>query len=460
MAKPYNPAAQYQDERAERIILTAIYSDPGNYYRVKGKLIPEHFVSHRPMWIALEEGMSSETPPTPPADFIPLPSIESIEANAASLADLLTKRQAVYVAENIHQALDSGKDGAGILREASERLRLVQTDLREINRSSGTSGAEVLRLAIAHAEQRRAKFRETGKPVMGLPTGISTIDERLNGLEPGLHLLGAGPSTGKTTLATQISLHVARNDSPVIYVTFENSAENLIIRLACQLAGLDFQAVRRGTVDPAPLGIIAREYGEVFGRITMIDGSGRLTVPDIRTTALQAMAQHRAESALVVIDYLQLMAKASAELREMATGRERVEALAADLREMGMSINAPILALSSLNRAEGNYGDGSGKAPPVSAIKESGDLEFAADTIIMLSTNPTRIIREPLRAIDATLKKNRLGPLGSVELTFDPTRGHFGEIDNWHAVQTQSTGRNGKPVSLPPVAAVDEDHPF
>ncbi|MEP7218326.1 MAG: DnaB-like helicase C-terminal domain-containing protein [Bacteroidota bacterium] len=458
MAKRYNPAEQYTDPGTERAVLTAIYANPSNYFRVKGRLLPDHFVTYRSAWITAEDAITKETTLTPAVDFIPLPSSVSIEEHAGNLRDLLTKRQAVYVADDINTALTSGKAGAVILRETADRLRLIQTDLREIDRSSGITGNEVLRLAIASMEVRRAKYEATGKPVMGLPTGISAIDDKLNGLEAGLHLLGAGPSTGKTTLATQIAIHVARSGSPAVYVTFENSAENLIIRVACQLAELDFQDVRRGLVDPAPLGVVAREYGEIFGRITMIDGSGRLTVPDIRATALQAMTQHRAESVLIVVDYLQLMAKASAELRNMATGREKVEALAADLREMGMAINAPILALSSLNRADGAYGE-SGKTPPVSSLKESGDLEFAADTIIMLSTSSTRIPVEPLRAIDATLKKNRLGPLGSVDLIFDPTRGRFAQEETRYTVLAKSSemGRGTPSVRVESEAAFEDD---
>src|SRR2546428_13979942 len=48
------------------------------------------------------------------------------------------------------------------------------------------------------------------------------------------------------------------------------------------------------------------------------------------------------------------------------------------LRELALGLHSPVLALGSQNRSAGNYGNGKGSAA-LDSLKESGDLEYAAD---------------------------------------------------------------------------------
>jgi len=127
----------------------------------------------------------------------------------------------------------------------------------------------------------------------------------------------------------------------------------------------------------------------------------------------------------VVVDYLQLWAKVAEDLRGNFSVRERVDMLGGLLRELTLGLRSPVLALASQNRSAGNYGNGKGTAA-LDSLKESGDLEYAADVVLFLTE-----AQEPLatrrRAVELTVAKNRHGETGKVGLIFRPDLGTIRE---------------------------------
>jgi replicative DNA helicase len=93
---------------------------------------------------------------------------------------------------------------------------------------------------------------------------------------------------------------------------------------------------------------------------------------------------------LIVVDYLQLWAKVAEEWRGVPLVRERVEMLGGALRELALHLQSPVVTLSSQNRAQGNYGNGKGTAA-LDSLKESGDLEYTADTVLFMTEAHERI---------------------------------------------------------------------
>jgi replicative DNA helicase len=280
----------------------------------------------------------------------------------------------------------------------------------------------VLNDAQARSDQRA----KTGKSIMGLETGIVRLDEILNGLSTGLHLLSGPPGMGKTTLALQIAGHVSRV-VPVIYITFENRPENLILKAICAKAGINPQHVLRGTADLAALQKSAAQWQEASERLALIAGTSKLTMAQVRTDVQRAMQKHEANECLLIVDYLQLWAKVAEALRRLSLVRERVEILGNDLRELALQLQSPVLALASQNRAQGDYGRGNGTAA-LDSLKESGDLEYAADSIFFLTPGEKGSAVPPARAVDFTVAKNRYGATGAVHLIFRPDLGTLREV--------------------------------
>jgi replicative DNA helicase len=120
----------------------------------------------------------------------------------------------------------------------------------------------------------------------------------------------------------------------------------------------------------------------------------------------------------VIVDYLQRWASAR---RDFSEFRHVVSSLVSELRELALRIDNPILVISSQNRS------GQGTAL-LTSLKESGELEYSADSAWFLVGNKERHLMAPSRAVDLQIEKNRYGDRGKVELLFRPNFGNFREV--------------------------------
>lgn len=258
------------------------------------------------------------------------------------------------------------------------------------------------------------------EPVEPTPTGLASLDEAVGGgLRPGLTVLGAAPSVGKTTLATQIADNVARSGVPVLYVTLEQTAAAIVAKgLSRELRtanGLSVPAsellsarARSGWVASrsSALAEASASYArDVAGNLWVIDEGSRPTLARIREAA-RALAG-RGPAPLVVIDYLQLLAQEAA--GDGLSDKQAVDRVVSGLRGIAGVLGACVLAVSSLNRA--GYAGRAGQR----AFKESGLIEYGADLLLTLDAPaaPEGSDRRAtaMRPIEARVLKNRDGPL-------------------------------------------------
>ncbi len=416
--RQFSLADQFRDEARERAVLSAIAHDAQLYWRLIDSLPPGVFVDEAAAWKALSEAVEGERPPV---DAVPgyWSASDDPVGDAEKLADLYQRRLLAEAQERLAEALhDEGVPARELAGRLEEEAARAQQAIRELSSGRLQLASDLVRGVLADARERYEARKDTGKPVMGIRTGIAKLDEITGGMEEGLYLLAAGPSFGKTTLATQVSQAAARQGVPVVYATFENGPANLVTKMVCAGAGTNSRDLRRGYADPDRLARAAAELEPVLRRIALVEGTARLTVAEVRARALQMMNRFGTDRCLVVVDYLQLWAKASAELRGMVSARERTEALAAELRGLATRLKSPVLAIVSQNRDKGDYGTNGKSAPTLDSLKESGDLEYAADVVMFVHRAQDRTAMEPARAVDLTVAKNRNGELGKAELIF------------------------------------------
>ncbi len=433
--KQFNLADQFRDASCERGVLAAIAGDPSLYWEYADLLAPDTFAGEREVWgrlaAVIEKGdpVDGIVPEAASGDPSWQPSAMPHE-DAQKLADLHQRRLLAEAQERLADALhDDSVDASDIAQRLEEEAAKVQQTIRQLASGRVTYASDLLEDVVGDARERWDARNATGKPVMGIPSGLKELDNITGGWEEGLVLLGAGPGVGKTTTATQMAKAAAANGVPVVFATFENSPANLVLKMVCSHGGINTRDVKRGYANPDALARAAVGVEPVLRRIALIEGTGRLTVAQLRARALQAMNHHGTEKCLIIIDYLQLWAKASAELRGMLSARERIEALSAELGQLARRLKNPVLAIVSQNREKGAYGaNGSGGAT-LDSLKESGDLEYAADLVMFLTRSQERTAIEPNRAVDLTVAKNRNGELGKVEMTFRADIGTIAPLD-------------------------------
>ena len=415
----YHLQDEFTHPRAEQGLLAALTDSPALYDELLDVLTPDLFPTTQETWRPLALALEAAQRPSIPAAWSPA---ADPRATAQRLRDLHQRRLLAAAQERLAQALfDDAKPATEIAALLEEEALRVQTALRGSDAGRLQWASALLPAVLADAEARRLQREVTGRAVLGVPTGLVQLDSLLGGLNDGLHLLAGPPGMGKTTLALQIAA-AATQDVPVVVVTFEHAPANLTLKLLCARAGVNLRDVQRGYADLTQLRTAAVAWQPVAERLAVVEGSSQLTVAQVRAHALRAMRQHQAERCLIVVDYLQLWAKVAEDMRGNFTVRERVDMLGGLLREQALRLRSPVLALASQNRSAGNYGNGKGTAA-LDSLKESGDLEYAADVVLFLTEAQERGATPPARAMELTVAKNRHGETGKLGLIFRPDLG-------------------------------------
>jgi replicative DNA helicase len=416
---PYHLTDEFTDAETEQAVLARFAQTPALYWALIEQLSPDLFPTYIDTWHAVAQACTQEQRPIVPDDWSP--AVDPHTA-VARLRDLHQRRVLAAMQERLAQALfDTTKPAADIAALLEAEALRVQTTLRGADAGRLQWASTLLPQVLADAEARRLQRETTGSAVLGVPTGLGQLDHLLGGLNDGLHLLAGPPGMGKTTLALQIAT-AATQEVPVVVVTFEHAPENLTLKLLCARAGVNPRDVQRGYADLAKLRAAAEAWQPLASRLAVVEGSSQLTVAQVRAQAQRALRQHQADRCLVVVDYLQLWAKVAEDLRGNFSVRERVDMLGGLLRELALGLRSPVLALASQNRSAGNYGNGKGTAA-LDSLKESGDLEYAADVVLFLTEAQERLATPPARAVELTVAKNRHGDTGKLGLIFRPDLG-------------------------------------
>ena len=417
----YTLANEFTDQVAEESLLAALTRQPELYLELLDILPAGAFAVESETWERVRKAIEGQQQPEIPNDWQPA---ADPKATARQLADLHQRRLMAEFVERLASLLCDQTTPpaviAGLLEKEAIRVRSATEETAPARPLWASDWAQQV---LREAAKREGCRKKTGKAVMGLPTGIGSLDKLLNGLSTGLYLLAGPPGVGKTTLALHIAAAAAGGSAVVVFVTFENSPTNLTLKAIAGRVQIDTQDVERGFADLERLQTAAIEWEPVGRRLALIEGTSRLSLTELRGKARQAMYHHRAERCLVVVDYLQLWAKQAVDLRALSTVRERVEALGAGLKELAACLQSPVLALASQNRAQGNYGSARGGSANLDSLKESGDLEYAADAVLFLTNSPESSAIPPARPLTLTVAKNRYDEVGIVELIFRPDHG-------------------------------------
>jgi len=78
---------------------------------------------------------------------------------------------------------------------------------------------------------------DLANPTPGLKTSFDKLDRIIRGLTPGLFVIAAPPSAGKTTYVLQLADQIAQlNNVPVLYFTYEQSQYDLWIKSVARLS--------------------------------------------------------------------------------------------------------------------------------------------------------------------------------------------------------------------------------
>jgi replicative DNA helicase len=280
-------------------------------------------------------------------------------------------------------------------------------------------GRNALQPIGAVVRERLAEIRSSASAPEKLPgwtAGIADLDSATTGIRPSeLWVIGAIPGAGKTSLLAQILLANAKAGVPVGIFSAEMSAKGIVDRLLSMDSGLALPKFRNPrSFSAAELNALGGHCREIIGLPIVFDETPGIELPALRARAKLMARKHGCR--LFAVDFLQLV-EAEGDNR-----RERVAAVARGLKNLAKELDAGVIAASQLSRPQKNA-----MAPPTMLdLKESGDIEAAADTVILiyrpfvLSHNASDRDRDAL-----IISKQRNGPVGDIRVVFDEAHTRF-----------------------------------
>jgi len=326
------------------------------------------------------------------------------------------------VAQAADQITALVQEGTG---EASETLEAAEQKIYAIRRGQSAQDMVPVRQVLPGVlDELSAMSEKEGGTLPGLSTGLSAVDAKISGLNKSdLILLAARPGMGKTSMALNVALNVAKASQKTVAVfSLEMSKEQLVTRLLSAEALVENNRLKTGDLRETDWVKIA-DASTVLTRLDIrIDDNPLLSVAD-----MNAKCRRLENLGLVVIDYLQLMTSAGGKGYSGENRQQVVSDISRMMKIMAKELDVPVICLSQLSRANEKRDD---KRPMLSDLRESGAIEQDADIVLFLYRDDYyNEDTEKHNIAECIVAKNRHGETGKVELRWMPEYTSFGTIE-------------------------------
>ena len=313
-------------------------------------------------------------------------------------------------------------DGAG---DAGDMLEAAEQKVYAIRRGRSAQNMVPVSQILQDVMNRLEELSNSGNELPGLSTGFSAVDGKINGLnKTDLLLIAARPGMGKTSMALNIALNVAKKypGKAVVFFNLEMSREQMAMRLLANESFVDLQKLVTGQLTEEDWGKLSIASSALSQTDIRVDDNPTITVAE-----MNAKCRRIENLGLVFIDYLQLMTSAA----PGKTSENRVTVvseISRALKIMAKELNVPVICLSQLSRANEKRDD---KRPMLSDLRESGAIEQDADIVLFLYRDDYyNSDSEKRNVAECIVAKNRHGETGKVELRWMPEYTAFGTLEN------------------------------
>lgn len=203
------------------------------------------------------------------------------------------------------------------------------------------------------------------------------LTRQLNGLRPGLHVVAARPSVGKTAFAVNLMRFWCEQGVAVALNQLDMPRVEMMRRFIAERARV---SLRKALFSPTKTDIEAMRKAADIVTAWPLSITEIRDVDDFRT---YCMVEHAAgRLGVVVCDYLQLF-HARALGREDAVEYARVSYVSDTLKRLANELGVPVVALCQLNR-ESAKADQAGREPGLADLRGSGSIEQDAFTVALL----------------------------------------------------------------------------
>jgi replicative DNA helicase len=458
---------------AEQQLLGAILTNNDLYDRIASVVSAEHF--HEPVHQRIFEVAAARIQKNALASPVTLKPFLEEDPGLAELGG------PAYLARLAGAAISAfaARDYAQMIYDLAIRRELIGLGTEISAKARDVQVASEPKDQIVEAEQALYKLGEQGKSdsgfqsflkavtdavnvanaayqrdggLAGVSTGLLDMDKKLGGLHPSDLLILAGrPSMGKTSLATNIAFNVAKAykrglrhdgtqgavDGGVVgFFSLEMSAEQLASRILAEASEISSHKIRQGDMTEAEFRRFVEAAKALESCPLFIDDTPSIPISQLAARARRLKRTHGLD--LLIIDYLQL-ARGTADNRV-----QEIAEISMGLKAIAKELNIPVIALSQLSRQVESRED---KRPQLSDLRESGSIEQDADVVMFVFREEYYKEREKPGdheldkmaewqeamsrlhgKAEVIIGKQRHGPIGTVELSFESEFTRFGNL--------------------------------
>jgi len=373
----------------------------------------------------------------------------AVREYAQMIYDLAIRRDLIRLGKDI--SAKAAK--VDVKSEPREQIVEAEQSLYKLAEQGQTESGFVsfLKAVTEAVNTANAAYQRDGG-MAGVSTGLIDLDTKLGGLHKSDLLILAGrPSMGKTSLATNIAFNIAKaykkglmpdgtegatSGGVVAFYSLEMSAEQLASRILAEASEISSHKIRQGDMDESEFRRFVEAAKTLESCPLYIDDTPALPISQVAARARRLKRTHGLD--VVIVDYLQLL-RGTSENRVQEIGE-----ISMGLKAIAKELNIPVIALSQLSRQVENRDD---KRPQLSDLRESGSIEQDADVVMFVFREEYYVEREKpseerldemaawqermarLHAkAEVIVGKQRHGPIGTVELSFESQFTRFGNL--------------------------------
>ena len=358
--------------------------------------------------------------------------------------DMFVRRELIKISE---QTIDSAKladlntSGQTIIENSEKELfKLAEKD------SFGSTFIKFDKALKDTIDMASAAYKND-EGIVGVPTGLRDLDDRLGGLHKSDLIIIAGrPGMGKTALATNIAFNAAKKlqesgkKSSIAFFSLEMSSEQLSTRILAEQSRIKSNDIRRGKISEEQFGKFIETSKDISELPLYIDETPAITIAAMSNRARRIKRLEGLD--MIIVDYIQLM-RGTANYKD---GRvQEVSEITQGLKAIAKELAIPVVALSQLSRQVEQRDN---KKPQLSDLRESGSIEQDADVVMFVyreayylenkEPQPATVehaewqakMNEVSNLAELIIGKQRHGPTGNVFLEFEAMFTKFKDTQN------------------------------
>lgn len=269
---------------------------------------------------------------------------------------------------------------------------------------------------------------QENKGMTGIPSGFADLDSILCGFQDSdLYIIAGRPSMGKTAFVLNCMENAAAAGYANDFYSLEMARLQVAIRYLSMRSGVNSQKFRSGYFSQNDWVMITDAAGRLSELPINIDDSASASYLDIQKKSRKNYKKNGTR--IIWIDYLKFLTGDKGLNRNLEIGT-----ITRGLKQLAKELKVPVVLVCQLNRAVEQRGN---KRPVLSDLRDSGEIEADADTVIFLyrddyydrdEDNPNRGI------VEVQIAKQRMGPTGIIRLMWDEKTTKFNNLisDKWN----------------------------